>query len=118
MQFLFAGVALEPLPALDPQRDFSHEEKLILYTERTALVSCHTMGSFAVAKCRSKRPPSITLCPTVGVEKRSLRTVGMLVASAILPEELATISIPQRHVYCERNWRRIAKRQLNLSRPP
>lgn len=31
LQFLFAGVALEPLPALDPQRDFSHEEKLILY---------------------------------------------------------------------------------------
>jgi hypothetical protein len=31
MQFLFEGVNLEPLPTLDPQRDFTHEEKLILY---------------------------------------------------------------------------------------
>jgi hypothetical protein len=31
LQFLFAGVALEPRPELDTQRDFSHEEKLILY---------------------------------------------------------------------------------------
>ena len=31
MQFLFEGVALEPFPTLDPQREFTREEKLILY---------------------------------------------------------------------------------------
>jgi Protein of unknown function DUF262/HNH endonuclease len=31
MQYLFDGVGLTPLPQLDPNRLFSHEEKLILY---------------------------------------------------------------------------------------
>ncbi len=31
MQFLFDGVSLTPIPKLDPQRAFTHEEKLILF---------------------------------------------------------------------------------------
>lgn len=30
-QFLFEGVSLSPYPALDPVRNFTHEEKLIIY---------------------------------------------------------------------------------------
>jgi hypothetical protein len=45
MQFLFDGVALTLLPKLDPQRDFTYEEKLILY---------HRAGGRCQLSCNGK----------------------------------------------------------------
>ena len=45
MQFLFDKVGLQPLPKLDPPRDFSHEEKLILYHRAGGLCQLAFQGS-------------------------------------------------------------------------
>jgi hypothetical protein len=49
MQRLFTGVNLQPLPSLDPNRAFSHEEKLILYARANGLCKMEH-GSFICNK--------------------------------------------------------------------
>jgi hypothetical protein len=45
MQFLFDKVDLQALPTLDPQRDFTHEEKLILYHRAGGLCQLAFQGN-------------------------------------------------------------------------